>query len=415
MNTLSCMEKIFNKIKSYKFFVLISFFVLTMFLYCFPKLASGTIPGFIYRGIVLLLFVPFVAVCLYKNNLLKNRKLVFCAFLYLFCAIISLSTYRLKTDIQISGSLIVQSVGDIIINSLLCFLFIDCLDFDNEKQMECSLFFINFLCLFAIIFSLFKDSQSIKGLFNNFDHSNYDITSIFVDKNSFGLLLFIGAASNTLYSIERRPWFLVLSVVYFLYSILIRAKSASLVIFIVLLYSFIVIFKNLFAKNRKITIIISSSLLLILGLLLSLTLAKVGWFSKLYNVLFAKYGLFYDAKVVFLDRLNNWKNLVPASNNPLVIIFGYGERIYRPICNSAIDNSFLCNYLSGGIIKLILFTLFISYLYIYVLKLNKRQIAFIVVLSACLIYGLFQDYYLQGFNFSSLGFLIAIKLSITQE
>lgn len=415
MNTLNCMEKIFNKIKSYKFFVLIFFFVTTMLLYCFPSFASGTKPGFIYRGIILFLFVPFIAVFLYKNDLLKNKKLFFCVFLYLFCAIISLSTCSLKTGIQISGSLIAQSVGDIIINSFLCFLFIVCLDFDNEKQMEWSLFFINFLCLFAIIFSLFKDSQSIKGLFNNFDHSNYDITSIFVDKNSFGLLLFIGAASNTLYSIKRRPWFLVLTVIYFLYSILIRAKSASLVIFIVFLYSFIVIFKNLFTKNKKIAIIISISLLLVLGLLLSLTLTKVGWFSKLYDVLFAKYGLFYDAKVVFLDRLNNWKNSIAASSNPLVIIFGYGERIYRPICDSAIDNAFLCNYLSGGIIKLILFILFIIYIYLYVLKHSKKQFAFIIVLSACLIYGLFQDYYLQGFNFSSLGFLIAIKFSITQE
>ena len=405
------MNNIINFVKQNKRIFLFCFFVLTMFLYCLPTLKTGSMPGFIYRIIILFFFAVYFCISLLKNDFKFNKKVLICSIIYLLSSIISLTTTKIKTTSTIENQLIVQSVGDIIINSTLIYFFLDYLAIQETKYSKFCLYAINLLCIFSIIFSLIKDFSEIVALFNNYDHSNYDITSIFVDKNSFGLLLFVGAASNTHHSIHRKKIFILFTIAYFLYSLLIRAKSASFVIFILVLYSLILIFYNCFHSNKKKAIIYLSSILLFVLLLLILILTKVWVFSKFYSVLFDKYGLFYDSKVVFEDRLKNWSDLITLSYNPLVILFGWGERIYKPIVHSAVDNIYLCMYLSGGIIKLILYLVLIFYIFKTALNHESIFSSFIIILIACLAYGFFQDYGLCGFNFSSLGFLLALDLN----
>lgn len=387
------------------------------FLYCFPGLHSGSSAGFIYRGILLLIAFVYIGICVDFKKLIQNRLLIIVVSIFLIASTISLSSLSLKTSKSLSNTQLLQSIGQIpsIIISLI--IFFDLFDSKNSRlSLQISYLLINFFAVFCILYSLISDRISIYNLFTKFDHSNYDIVSIFVDKNTFGLCLFIASCSNLILLAKRNinqfTIATILIFVYFLYSILIRAKSSSLVIFPLLIFSVVLMFKQLYFYSKKCFIVVASVIFSVSTLLILLTLTKIWVFSYLFSALFDQYGLFYDAKIVLQSRFINWNYLLSASSHPLVILIGWGERIPRYIFTSPVDNAYIYIFLNGGLLKIVIYA---SIIFVLSKKITNGKMRYFICLASLLIYGLFQDYYLLGLSYSSISFWICVFFSKTNS
>lgn len=49
-------------------------------------------------------------------------------------------------------------------------------------------------------------------------------------------------------------------------------------------------------------------------------ISKVGFFAKIFDVIFGDYGLIYDGKVVIRERFKNWSDKLGSIDSPLIWI-----------------------------------------------------------------------------------------------
>ena len=406
------MKKIINNsidfAYKYSLFFLIGFLILNSFNYIFPELNSYTTIGIFYRGVVLFIYVVFAILIAIKSNVIKNKVFILISFLYIVFSLISLinvSFNPLTSNISIDGLNYVKSIGQILINVISVIVLFSITKIDN-KEKEIVSYIILGIIAFSIIFSFIKDFYSIVSTFMEYDHSNYDVTSFFVDKNTFGLLLFLGAIISYFLCKSKNMWFIIPLYITMFYSVIIRCKTSALLIFILSIIALFECFVLLFRKNKKAFIVLLVLISTTLITFCTLILVKVGPFKYIYSALFDEYGLFYDSFVVLSDRFNNWKQLLNKISSFPFILLGYSERIYQLFVSSPIDNIFILCLISGGIIKLLIYLFLLFVLY----KKNIANKMMIFILSLLILYGLMQDYTMVGVSFSSLVFAIIILI-----
>ncbi|MBR0439798.1 MAG: hypothetical protein IJK27_03505 [Bacilli bacterium] len=406
------MKKIFNVasvfVYKYSLFFLIGFLIANSFDYIFVELNSFTNAGIVYRGIVLFLYVVFALLITIKSEIIKNRMFVYVSALYILFSLISIVNITFNPplqSVQVSCIDYVKSIGQMLVNVISIIVLFSISKIDNKEKVIASYIILGIVTL-SIIYSLIKDYDSIINTFIKYDHSNYDVKSFFVDKNTFGLLLFLGSIISYYLHKSKSKWYNVPTFLIFVYSIIIRCKTAVLLIFVVTLVSLIEIFIILFRKNKKTFTVVLTSTVSLLALSLILLSLKAGPFKYIYSVLFDEYGLFYDAYIVMADRFNNWGYSINKISLFPYVLLGFSERIYQLFITCPVDNIFILCLLSGGVIKLLIYLFLLFVLY----KKSIKNRTMLFVLSLLVLYGFMQDYSMVGISFSSIIFAIIILL-----
>lgn len=406
------MKKIFNVasvfVYKYSLFFLIGFLIANSFNYIFVGLSSYTNVGIVYRGIILFLYVVFALLITIRSEIIKNRMFTCVSALYILFSLISIINITFNPPLQsVQASSIdyVKSIGQMLINVISIIVLFSISKIDSKEKEIASYIILGIVAL-SIIFSLIKDYDSIINTFTKYDHSNYDVTSFFVDKNTFGLLLFLGSIISYYLCKSKNKWYVLPTFLIFVYSIIIRCKTAVLLIFVVTLVSLIEIFIILFRKNKKWFTIALASTVSLLALSLILLSLKVGPFKYIYSALFDEYGLFYDAYIVMADRFNNWGDSIYKISSFPYVLLGFSERIYQLFITCPVDNIFIHCLVSGGVAKLLIYLFLLFVLY----KKSIKNRTMLFVLSLLVLYGFMQDYTMVGISFSSIIFTIIILL-----
>lgn len=406
------MKKIFNVasvfVYKYSLFFLIGFLIANSFNYIFVGLNSYTSAGIVYRGIILFLYVAFAFLITIKSEIIKNRTFVCVSILYILFSLISIINITFNhslQSVQVSCIDYVKSIGQTLVNVISIIVLFSISKIDSKGKEIASYIILGIVAL-SIIYSLIKDYDSIVNTFVKYDHSNYDVTSFFVDKNTFGLLLFFGSIISYYLYKNKNKWCFVPIFFVFVYSIIVRCKTAALLILIVMLISLIEIFIIFFKKNKKLFTIALISMVCLLVLSSILLSLKVGPFKYIYSALFDEYGLFYDAYIVMADRFNNWGDSINKISSFPYVLIGFSERIYKLFITRPVDNIFIHCLVSGGIAKLLIYL----FLLFVLCKKSIKNKTMLFSLSLLVLYGFMQDYTMVGISFSSIIFSIIILL-----
>ena len=402
------MKKTFNQVstfikQNYLFFLLF-FLVANSFNYIFPELNTFTTAGFIYRGTILFLYITFALFVSFNSQIIKNKYFIIILSIYFLFAtgsVVNVSFNPLTSSTPIDSTYYLKAFGQIFVNAISIIVLLSIPKSENRNNIL-TCYIILGIVAFAIIFSLIKDYKSIVNTLVETDHSNYDVTSFFVDKNTFGLLLFIGSVISYYLCKNKNYLYILPTFLILLYSLLARCKTAAVLILAIVLLSFIELLISLFKKNKKTFVVTVVSVSAVLLVTLILVLTRVWIFKYIYSALFDKYGLIYDSRVVILDRFDNWQNALRKLSTFAFATLGYSERIYQLFIANPVDNIFILTLVTGGAIKFILYLIFLAYL----IKENAKNRNVMILLGLFMLYGLMQDYTIVGVSFSSLGFTI---------
>ena len=264
------------------------------------------------------------------------------------------------------------------------------------------------LCLYTYIFQY----REIANMFVKDDGWNYDVTSIFQTKTTYGFCLLIISVFSVIYILNtKKYWMYVFPSFFFANSILIASKKSILCIGILLISVLIYhLLRNLKNNEKKWGAIFGVSLFVITLLLLFIFVPQMrfGIFNDFYN--FISKVIIQDGITVMQDRIQKVSSIINATKYPFGIIFGTGEGIGSYVLSQSGayiggDCIYATIYSTGGIIKLILYLLFVSYIVYKIIKMEKsKDYKFfrILFISIILICGLFEDDSVVGINFSFL-------------
>ncbi len=408
---LVCMKnKVILFINKYETHFVIASLFLLLLSNCIEALSMNTNAGIIYRCIVLALFVVAAVFLIINSKNNKANYLYIFIGIYLFFSILSLSLTTIKTSVALQAIDYVLSIGEIV-STIVSFIFIYRLAEFKNINRALILKIFGYVSFILIVVSIIVDWNAIVNTFTQFDHSNYDVKSIFLDKNTFGLVLFVGSISFCYLGIMESRLYLLGALLNVFYSGIARTKTTLLICFVLLFASFVycafVDFKSKKTKN----IIVYSTALIVCIIFILLILLRAGLFDSIYGAVFGDYGLLYDGIVVMQARFNNWSSKLMSISSPLVWIFGYGERFAYSIAGRPIDNVYIYILLNGGIIKLIIY-LFVLYFIANSKIKDKRQFIEKAIFSICflavILYGFFEDCSLIGCSFSSLIFSLLV-------
>lgn len=411
---LSFKQKFNDFMENYLVFFILGFAVLALLPYttALNSLSSSNTGGLVYRGIILGFVLILFALILLCNNFRPNKPVTIFCLIYLISNVISI--FATPTIREISGVPAIKSVvgvATVFSNIITIFIAINLLKTQEIKsdKFEIAVYLLIgigiALCLYSYIFQY----KEIANMFNKADGWNYDVTSIFQTKTTFGFCLLVISIFSVIYAFNsNKSWILFFPVFFFANSILIASKKSILCIGLLLLAVLIRQIIKTWNDSKK-KWLISFGIIAGVALILSLLIGfKVGFFEKINN--FITKVIFEDGITVTKDRIEKITRIVNATNYPFGIIFGTGEGIgsYVLSQSGAVINGdciYTTIYSTGGLIKCALYAFFVGYVIYLITKTDKSKeykffrIFFISILLIC---GLFEDDSLFGVNFSFL-------------
>ena len=316
--------------------VIILYFVLTLLPYIFspiPFLTSiftNTFVNLILRGVsfLLLVIVSFFTVVRKKPHiplfyLCCSALLIIFCFLSIFFTKTTFHevydnlpylyktelTYKVGTISLISG--FVSNVIDLAAGFIFLFIFPLVLKKEDIILLLKIVFFFTVAeCLFSLIFEYRKYIDTIFGN-DNYNGYGIDIRASFVSKNDFGAFLIIGFVSSLFllfYTAEKQKIiYLIGTILISLISVLSLCKTAIIAIFVSLIILTIFYIRKLIVNRsyKKITVICSTVLIVILALVIILSLkSDIKLISKFKD--FIQNRFFGALSKAFSDRINTW-------------------------------------------------------------------------------------------------------------
>lgn len=411
---LSFKQKFNDFMENYLVFFILGFAILTLLPYttALNSLSASNTGGLVYRGIILGFVLILFALILLCNNFKPNKPVTIFCLLYLISNVISIfATPAIREISDIPSIKSVVGVATVFSNIITIFMAIYLLKTHNIKEgkFEIAVYLLVgigvALCLYSYIFQY----KEISNMFSKPDGWNYDVTSIFQTKTTFGFCLLVISIFAVIHAFNtNKSWLLFFPVFFFANSVLIASKKSILCIGLLLIAVLIRQIIKTWKDSKKKWLI---SFGVIAGLVLIFTLLigfKVGFFENINN--FIRKVIFEDGVTVTKDRIEKITRIVNATNYPFGIIFGTGEGIGSYILSQsgAVINGdciYTTIYSTGGLIKSSLYVFFIAYVIYLITKMDKSKeykffrIFFISILLIC---GLFEDDSLFGVNFSFL-------------
>lgn len=401
---MSYLHKIFNFVDRNAIFFDFGLAFICFGTLLIPSFASGSLPGLIYRGIVLALIILF-AIILCVENKLKNFVLFICITIYGISNILIVSFIQwtnigngdiISIITRLSG--IAQILGIIAI-ALISFIII------KKKNPQWQLHIcLAMTLLFSLISAIYALCFQFDVIVNSFfaEHATlYQVTSFFSDKNAFGCLLMIGIiVAFFLAELSKKSRYYLFIIPLGLLLIISRAKIAILLCSLfglsLLIYKCIANWK----KHRIAAITCFSLLIVIIAfLVVFLLIPEMHQSGIAYQIYYyITHTFINDGMTTIIERFEKWNDIASLFSSPLIIT-GYGERTSLFVIDAlrgykTADNVYISTLLEGGLIKLILYFAFMLYFIYYAIKSMKKKeylVFFLSFIGLMLIYGFFED------------------------
>ena len=181
----------------------------------------------------------------------------------------------------------------------------------SHKAFNYSFYIIIGITLFAVLFSFVIEFDLIKSLFNGADEHSIAIRSIFQNKNSYGLFLFLASLATSyliFLNIEdlKYYFFYIPLIIFTMMSILIGCRTAFVSCLTLIVYLFIrslIILKPLSKKAFYVTISIIGVLAFLFILFMVIPALHQGSLKGLYFVITYTFSKFGNS---FVDRVSIW-------------------------------------------------------------------------------------------------------------
>jgi len=274
------------------------------------------------------------------------------------------------------------------------------------------------------LYSLIAEFNDIIAAFTakGEDAHFHQIHSFFDNKNSYGFMIFVSIIGTLfIYKWVKKKWLYVLLTFFAINLVISRAKTALILIGLLLLINGMYKLITTFNDHRLRNILIVSSVALFVAIFMT-----VVFVPSIYNLSTFLSNLSNFVKEAFIGqgirsvkaRLNNLANAGSLFFTPRIII-GYGEYICREYANTCcivlgpIDNAYIYNLLAGGIFKTILFIYCYYLIFKQLVRINRIDsisTLYKVILWSLeivlLIYGMFENFQILGSNYSAIMYLI---------
>lgn len=405
------MEKLQQKISTFynKYFsyIILAFGILTLLPYVktFSMLGTSSISGIIYRGVVFGFVILFFLTAFFSYKKLPNKKILLPCLIYVVTQIITIFVSSIIKGIEIPALESIIGVG-MIFSNIIC-IFIVCYIFDNQNLDREKLNIISYvflgvsvaLCLYTYIFQYKEIAMSFKGECG----ISSPVTSIFTTNEMYGFILLISTISTVILALNSKKYFLYAFPGFFLLNAFISKSRLALTgIFIILIAALIHHLIHNYKGNEKkweISLFIGFAILLIFNLIIFIPTISFEPFATLRKYITS--DLIDNGMSLAKDRLSNASNLIKSLDYPLGIMFGAGERIYGLILpiNSNGNIIYVTNFAAGGLVKFVLYLIFIVFM-IYAIIKRKREHLFFSLLFIILIVliGVFSEATVLGIN-----------------
>ena len=388
-----------------------SFLTLLPYISFFWYLQIEYISGVVYRGIV----GGFISVVLILLIIFKKERLPVTVYIltttYVLSQFVTILISPYINNTTVKNIYLIGAFAQTIINALSTIAYLNIFNKDslNKKTIDVSCLIIIIIGLLLCLYSYIFEYNDIYNTFNTIYGWNYDVTSIFIDKTTYGFVLFICFIFAVFYiENNKRYWMYILPLFFLANMFISRSKTSILCTTIVITTLLIIHMNQSWKEKKKIWIITLGIGGIIIGLVTIFTINKVGIFNN-FNYYISEV-IYHDGIVVMNDRIHKWLKLVEAVNNPFNIIFGYGERITPMIlntcgCATIGDNIYLSNYGIGGLFKFISYVALVAYIIIITWKNEVSKLKRIMCLAIQLSFavsGFFEDDSIVGITTSGL-------------
>ena len=199
------LEKCRRFFDNYLAIVLFAFGILTIINYTTTYLSQNTIGGITYRIIIGSLFIIFILLYFTSRKKEVDFKVALLCGLYLVGQILTISISPSIYGIEIPTTQTLFAVGQAFFVTITTIIYLQIIKEYSPKPEILSLLFVLFTTfgLFLTVFTYITQYEAIYNTFNAEYGWNYDVTSIFVTKTTYGFILMIISIFTIVY-IEKR-------------------------------------------------------------------------------------------------------------------------------------------------------------------------------------------------------------------
>lgn len=186
------------------------------------------------------------------------------------------------------------------------------------------------LCIYTYIF----EAQDIYDTINTIYGWNYDVTSIFVDKTTYGYMLSTCSIFSIFYILNNKKYWMYIIPVFFLINMFIsRSKTSILCTSTILITLLIIHIVHNWNKYKKywITAFITLGIFIVSATIL--IILQIGWFSRLNYYL--TQVIFNDGIVVMKDRFHRWSLLLQAIKIHSILSLDTAKGLLHLYCPNA--------------------------------------------------------------------------------
>lgn len=408
-------------ISKYLTFVILFFAFLSMLTYVVPVFSINNQAGLIYRGVVSVIIFILIVSSLILFKIRPSNLTLILLFVYLVSGILSVAIAPTLLNTDISTINYLAATFSLVMNCLSVISIITIFNQFNidPKMIKITCWIVIGFTLFLILYSYCAQMDQIIATFTKEYGWNYDVKSIFTEKTSYGFCLLIGSVFAVFLALFTKKYWIYAFPVFFLVNTFIsRNKTAALATIVlllaVLIYHIITSFKK-YKKAWIITLSVSFGVILLFILLIFVDSIRPAAFDNIYK--FFNEVIIHDGQVVLEDRFNKWSSLVNTVNkNTFTIFFGLGDRLSTQILPKisgyqVSDSVYVVNYAYGGLVKFLLYFVFLGYFYYQIIRYQKNTLAkftSLLFLSITCVAGVFEDDNIIGYSMNALYLLIPL-------
>lgn len=407
--------------------VAVYFFLVSFGVFFVTKIfGEGSTIITLFKAFVFILFFGYLLFVAFKKRISINHSLIdiliICVIASLIATIITPTTknvisiardwteilnytgydYRFRyVTIRISFFERLTSLVDTLLFASCIFIFGDILPkiLNTKEKISKTLYYVCIVVALTGLFSFATEAKTIIESLKNISTTsttNKLAQSVFVNKNSFGLILLSGTIAANISMIfynknKYEKWIkIAIQIFLFVTSLATLCKTAilfSMIYYFAKLLHYLITSKNLTKKKKIVSFsILAGVTFLFLIFVFVPQFARLfgekvsGLQEKLYY-LFINYG-----KDTIESRKEAWRTVFQISNGSNIFI-GFGDKICDKYFASATvamqfwgvngytstHNAYLYVYLQGGLIRIISYTLFLGFIITSLLKARKTN------------------------------------------
>lgn len=369
--------------------------------------------GTAYRVLIFGIFIFIFLLGLVANKIALDKRLIIVLLIYVCLSIfpnLFLNSSIPVSSESIEGTLFYEAtVLELVLSSFYCLRFIILMIYYTQlvpaigKVKVLSNISKCFICfgLFTVSFIFVLQFDGLIHLYNSFSGVNQEISGMFYNKNTLGIVLAASLAFTLIqisYSHTKIPYVIFAFIFYFA-SIVTLART-SLVALTVMIIVYIVLnfilnkrFKFAFYSLIVVTFVVGLYFILLFNLK---AFQSIPFNQRIYSAI---QQTFNDSKTM-TGRKTLWELVFKSLLTPVRLVFGYGDQISTNVfvymiqndstyfgITSSFHNGIILSLASGGMLRTAIY-IYLLYYVLFVLtdyKKDRNTISLLVSIIACFV------------------------------